>query len=82
MDRDLIFVLVCIGAKRAGDRFFVFSQGELQGLIFANHTNHLLKHGGRRPKNWESTHSAYRPASLKQAEDNWGLIEQRLGLAS
>lgn len=82
LDRDLIFVLVCIGAERSGDRFFVFTQGELQDLIFINHTAALHKHGGRRPKNWQSTHCAYGPASLPHAENNWELIERRLGMNS
>ena len=81
VDRELVYVLVCIGVQSAGDRFFIFTQGDLQDVILTNHTGALLKHGGRRPKNWESTHCAYGPASLTGAEDNWELIEQRLGLA-
>ncbi|CAN1576014.1 hypothetical protein MCELHM10_03875 [Paracoccaceae bacterium] len=82
VDRELIFVLVCIGAERAADRFFVFTQGDLQDLIFTNHTRALLKHGGRRPKNWQSTHCAYGPASLSNAENSWELVERRLGMVT
>jgi Holliday junction resolvase len=80
LDRDLIFVLVCIDVEKARDRFFVFTQGELQDLIFINHTGALDKHGGRRPRNWQSTHCAYGPASLSNAENSWDLIERRLGM--
>jgi hypothetical protein len=80
IDRNLIYVLVHVGETRMQDRFFVLQQGELQDLILHNHSNVLLKFGGRRPKNWESTHCSYDPRDIVGAEENWALIAQRLGM--
>lgn len=80
IDRSLIYVLVLIGKTRNEDQLYVLEQGQLQDLILRNHSNVLRQHGGRRPKNWESTHCSYDPREIVGAEDNWGLIARRLGI--
>ncbi len=79
VDRSLVYVLVTIGISAGEDRFFVLEQGGLQDLIMRNHSSVLERFGGRRPKNWQSTHCSYNPDDLEGAENNWSLIEQRLG---
>lgn len=78
IDRSLIFVLVQIGAARSLDRFFILDQGTLQDLILRNHSRVLQQFGGRRPKNWESTHCSYSPEDIPGSEENWELISRRL----
>jgi hypothetical protein len=78
VDRSLIFVLVRIGATRSQDRFFVLEQGSLQDLILRNHSRVLQQFGGRRPKNWASTHCSYDLGDLEGSEENWDLIARRL----
>jgi len=80
IDRDLIYVLVQIGKTRREDRFFVLEQGALQDLILRNHSNVLQRFGGRRPKNWESTHCSYDPRDIVGSEENWALIALKLGM--
>lgn len=78
VDRSLIFVLVRIGAARSQDRFFVLEQGRLQDLILRNHSRVLQQFGGRRPKNWASTHCSFDLGDLEDSEENWDLIARRL----
>lgn len=82
LDAALIFVVVSIGPQLGEDRFFILEQGALQGIIQVNHSKWLAKHGGIRPKNPQSTHTAVSIAQLDDFRDNWSLIERRLSEAS
>lgn len=78
LDAALIFVFVSIGQGMGDDRFFIIEQDALQSIVHANHTAWLARHGGIRPKNPQSTHTAVSLAQLDQYRDNWELIENRL----
>ncbi|WP_142080162.1 hypothetical protein [Roseinatronobacter monicus] len=78
LDASLIFVFVSIGQRSGEDGFFILDQGTLQGIVCANHAAWLAKHGGIRPKNPQSTHTAVSFAQLDKFRDNWSLIETRL----
>lgn len=80
LEAKLIFVFVKIGAEGDSDRFFVLEQKFLQNIICANYRAWLEKHNGVRPRNPKSTHVAVELSSLACFENNWQLIEQRLGL--
>lgn len=77
-DAALIFVIVSIGSQMGGDRFFILDQGALQRLVKSNHESSSAKHGGIRPRNPQSTHTAVSMAQLNQFRDNRTLIESRL----
>lgn len=77
LDAALIFVFVSIGHRVGEDRFFILEQGALQSIVQTNHSSWLAKHGGVRPKNPQSTHTAVALTQLSQYSDNWGLIESR-----
>ncbi|MFZ1725835.1 MAG: hypothetical protein WBO29_05865 [Albidovulum sp.] len=79
LNRDLIFVVVKIGERVGEDEFFIFRQGVVQDIIFCGHTSWLEKVGGRRPRNPDSMHSAYRTDQLTEYRENWALIEAALG---
>ncbi|MEM6312165.1 MAG: hypothetical protein AAF754_19225 [Pseudomonadota bacterium] len=79
-DRDLVHVFVKIGIDSKTDRFFVLEQKDLQAILHDNHGAWLAKHNGIRPRNQKSTHVALKIDSLAVFEDNWQLIERRLGL--
>ncbi|HUV93734.1 MAG TPA: hypothetical protein VMX14_02735 [Anaerolineae bacterium] len=70
---DLICVFVKL-VEDGRDRFYVFQLKALQELIFQDYGEFLRKKGGIRPRNRDSTHTAVRPASLAEFEDNWELI--------
>lgn len=78
VDRNLIFILVSIGNQLGEDRFFIYKQGFLQDLIYDRYKAFLSKHGGIRPKNPKSTHSAYSKSDLQGSENNWGIIIEAL----
>lgn len=78
LDAALIFVFVSIGQRSGEDRFFILEQGALQNLVQTNHAAWLAKHGGIRPQNPQSTHTAVALTQLDQYRDNWALIEGRL----
>ena len=78
LDVALIFVFVSIGQQMGDDRFFILDQGTLQRIVQSNHSAWLAKHGGRRPRNPQSTHTAVSFTQLAHYRDNWALIEERL----
>lgn len=78
LDRALVFVFVSIGDQIGGDRFFILDQGVLQSIIATNHLAWLEKHGGIRPRNPQSTHTAVALGQLEAYRDHWELIENRL----
>ncbi|MGY6550226.1 MAG: hypothetical protein ACXIU7_14655 [Roseinatronobacter sp.] len=78
LDAALIFVFVSIGQRSGEDRFFILEQGALQNLVQTNHAAWLANHGGIRPKNPQSTHTAVALTQLDQYRDNWALIDERL----
>ena len=51
-------VLVKVGATLADDRFYILPQGQLQKTIHKVHDGWLKKHGGVRPRNPRSFHTA------------------------
>ena len=80
LDAELIYVFVKIGENAGEDRFFIILQRDLQMNIGENHAAFLDKHNGIRPKNPRSTHTAVRENHLTAFENNWALIETRLGI--
>lgn len=80
LDGNLIYVFVRIGASAGQDRYFILLQSDLQAIICDGYGAWQDKHNGVRPRNPQTTHCAVEMASLAQFENNWGLIEQRIGL--
>ncbi|SHL71243.1 hypothetical protein SAMN05444414_1315 [Roseovarius marisflavi] len=78
IDGDLIYVFVSIGNAAGEDRFFILEQPQIQQMVNGNHVAWLGKHGGIRPKNPQSTHTAVHLAQLADFEGNWALIERHL----
>jgi hypothetical protein len=69
--------MVCIFVKiisQGNDEFYIFRLVDLQEVIFEVHSQVLEKHGGRRPKNENSTHIAVNPNLLERFKNNWDLI--------
>jgi hypothetical protein len=69
--------MVCIFVKlisQGNDEFYIFRLLELQEVVFEIHSQHLEKHGGRRPKNERSTHVGVNPILLERFKNNWDLI--------
>jgi len=75
--RARISSIVLVGERIGDDQFFILTQRKLQSQIFENYRAYLTKHGGKRPRNAQTTHHAVSHAVLMPFQDDWSLIEQR-----
>jgi len=76
-------VYVFVGLKSYGsDDFYVIGWSALCDLVVEHHRAWLAAHGGRRPKNPESTHTALKPEQLEEWRNRWDLITRPLGQAA
>jgi len=64
------------------DAFFVIEWPALRDRIVEGHRAWLAKHGGRRPKNPKSMHTAIGVQQLADHQGRWDLIIERLGHAA
>lgn len=74
----MVIVFVAIGMAQGSDRFYLLRHSELRGMIFRNHDAWLAKHGGIRPRNPKSTHTAVSLEDLEAYLGNWALVEELL----
>jgi len=65
-------VCVMLALSRYGkDRFYVLSLKTLQEVLIKHHRNYLKKHGGVRPKKYDSFHTAISEQKLAAFRDAW-----------
>lgn len=74
---DLICVLVRL-REYGTDEFYVLTWEDLQKVAIAHHREFLDQHGGVRPRQHDSFHTAILPAMLKEHRNQWGVLEARL----
>ena len=75
---EMVIVFVAIGAVQGSDRFYLIRHSELRDIIFRNHGAWLSKHGGIRPRNPKSTHTAVSLEDLEAFQGNRALVEDLL----
>ena len=78
---NLIYVCVAIAAPTksdARDRFFVLTKSEVQNAIIEGYSEWMDKRDWVRPRNPESYDARYFLKTIKQYENRWELITQRL----
>jgi hypothetical protein len=73
----LVVVFVVIGAKRK-DRFYILAWTALRNLLIKHHKKMLAKHGGKRPKKWDSLHCAILENVLTRHLDRWDVVKKYL----
>ena len=71
-----VCVLVVVGDVGEVDAYFVLPMRTLQRQLVANHRAWLKKHGGVRPKNPKSTHTALSVEQVERYRDNWAEIDR------
>jgi hypothetical protein len=76
---NLVCVLVVVGSQSGADQFFVLPMRTLQQLLAENHRAWLAKHGGVRPRNPKSTHTALSVKQVEGYRDHWVEIESAVG---
>jgi hypothetical protein len=77
----LFYVFVDLKSYGSDD-FFIIDWRALRDRIVEDHRAWLAKHGGRRPKNPKSMHTAINPKQLADWRGRWDLIKYRLGHAA
>lgn len=75
---DLIRVYVTLGKAGKPDRFFILTESDFYQSAVESFRKWLESHGGVRPKNPDSMHSAVGISILEPHEDRWSLITDRL----
>ena len=78
--------MVALSRQYGKDRFYVLSLKALQELLITGHGSYLEKHGGVRPKKFDSYHCGIKEETLAPFKDAWipefrdklGLSVQRL----
>lgn len=75
----LIFICIALGSSRAEDRFFICEKADIQKVCIASYTRWMDPKGWIRPVNYKSLDNRYSVEDLQQFENNWALIERRLG---
>ena len=75
---NLVCVMVKISPADVGrpDCFFVLPWRELGKIVIAGHKSFLAKHGGVRPRNPKSLHTAVSPEALADWEGRWQELEK------
>lgn len=79
---NLVCVFVALSTQYGGDRFYVLSLKVLQKLLIADCRKYLKRHGGVRPKKFDSFHGAISEEHLVPFKDAWILeFRDRQGLS-
>ena len=73
----LVIVFVRIDKER-NDKFYILEWHNLQDLIVKGYKDYLSKHGGIRPRKWDSLHCAISEQKLLPYKDKWDTIEKNL----
>lgn len=73
----LIMVFVRIN-ENGNDHFYILPWEPFRDLLVARHSIWLDKHGGIRPKKWDSLHCAIPESALSPYQDKWETIEKSL----
>ncbi len=68
---EIICVFVALSRQYGDDRFYVLSLKALQDLLITHCRNYLKKHGGVRPKKFDSFHGAIKEEHLAPFKDAW-----------
>jgi len=75
--QNLVVVFVVIDAKRE-DKFYILTWTTLRTLLTNLHKAYLAKHGGKRPKKWDSLHCAILEDVLTPHLGRWDIVKRHL----
>lgn len=77
---DLICVMVQLAPadSESRDRLYVLPWRELARIVTNGHAEYLAKHGGVRPRQPTSLHTAVKPSALARWENRWDVIKKRV----
>lgn len=75
--RRLIVAFVRV-EEDGNDLFYILPWQRLRDLLIKGHKAYLAKHGGIRPKRWDSFHCTISETILSPYRDKWDTIEKNL----
>jgi len=75
--RRLVVVFVKI-EEDGNDRFYILTWQRLRDILTARHNAYLAKHGGARPRRWDSLHCIITEKALQPYRDKWEIVEKNL----
>jgi hypothetical protein len=73
-----VMVQVAPAGSARRDRFYVLPWQTLAKIVTDGHREFLAKHGGIRPRQPKSLHTAVKPSALAPWEDRWDIIKRRV----
>lgn len=59
-------------------RFYILPWSRFRDLLVNGHAEYLDRHGGVRPKKWDSLHTAIKKETLLRYQNKWDTIERNL----
>jgi len=72
---DLLVALVALReSPDEHDRFYILTWDELAAVVAERYRAYLVQHGGRRPRNPQSTHTAVPESALEHGSDRWEIL--------
>jgi hypothetical protein len=73
----LVVVFVMLG-KQGVDKFYMVPWERVRDIMRKGHENYIAKHGGKRPKKWDSLHGSLVESQIVEFKDRWDIIENSL----
>lgn len=71
VSKDIVCVMLAVSPRYGADRFYVLSLEALRDTLISAHRKYLQKHGGVRPKRYDSFHVAIGEPELASFRDAW-----------
>ena len=68
---NIVCVFVALAPRYGEDRFYILSLKRFQKRVIVGYRSYLKKHGGVRPKKFDSFHGAIGEEDLAQFRDAW-----------
>lgn len=76
---DLIYICIMLKNKSSDkDRFFILTKKDLQTICTKSYRKWMDSKGWKRPNNYKSIDCKYGIEDIRDFENNWGLIEDRI----
>lgn len=73
-NEDTFWVFVDLGDAGVCPRYWIVPEWWIKDNIYRAHQAYLSKHGGRRPKNPDSTHHSIDESRLEQWKERWDIL--------
>jgi len=73
-DEHNFWVFVDLGDVQTSPRYWIVPEWWIKNDIYQVHQAYLNKHGGKRPRNPDSTHHSIEESRLEEWKDKWNIL--------